>query len=49
VHWPQIAAPEADFGREHAWTRELVTLPCDHRYGRPQMQRIAECVAQVLR
>jgi len=49
VHWPQIAAPEADFPREHAWTRELITLPCDHRYGLPQMQQIADCVEEVLR
>jgi hypothetical protein len=49
VHWPRIAAPEADFPREHAWTRELITLPCDHRYGPTQMQQIADCVEAVLR
>jgi hypothetical protein len=49
VHWPQIAAPEADFPREAAWTRELVTLPCDHRYGEAEMRRIADRVAEVLR
>lgn len=41
VHWPRIAAPEADFPREAAWTRELITLPCDHRYGDEEMDRIA--------
>ena len=41
VHWPTIAAPAADFPREAAWTAELATLPCDHRYGPVEMDRIA--------
>lgn len=49
VHWPAIAAAEADFPREAGWTRELVTLPCDHRYGEPEMSRIADLVMEVLR
>ncbi len=49
VHWPQIAAPEADFPREAAWTRELLTLPCDHRYGATDMVRIADRVVELLR
>ncbi|TAJ72165.1 MAG: hypothetical protein EPO51_08595 [Phenylobacterium sp.] len=48
VHWPTIAAAEADFPREAGWTRELVTLPCDHRYGEAEMVRIAERVVEVL-
>jgi len=48
VHWPAIAAPAADFPREAQWTRELLTLPCDHRYGSPEMARIADCVTACL-
>lgn len=48
VHWPEIAAPAADFARETQWTRELITLPCDHRYGEPEMARIARRVGEIL-
>ena len=44
VHWPAIAGPANDFPREARWTRELLTLPCDHRYGAAEMARIAACV-----
>lgn len=49
VHWPRIAAPEATFPLEAQWARELLTLPCDHRYGAADMARIAVRVAEVLR
>ncbi len=48
VHWPVIAAVEQDFPREAQWTRELVTLPCDHRYGAADMMRIADLVLEHL-
>lgn len=48
VHWPRIAAPAQLFPRETAWTRELVTLPCDHRYGTAEMDRIADAVTSLL-
>jgi hypothetical protein len=48
VHWPRIVAPADAFPREAAWTRELITLPCDHRYGPVEMDRIAEVVTSVL-
>jgi dTDP-4-amino-4,6-dideoxygalactose transaminase len=48
VHWPRIAAPEAEFPREAQWTRELITLPCDHRYGPGEMARVAGCVMALL-
>lgn len=49
IHWPRIAAPATAFPRETAWTRELVTLPCDHRYGLEEMDRIAARVTDLLR
>lgn len=48
VHWPEIAAPAEDFPRETQWTRELITLPCDHRYGEAGMARIARRVVALL-
>lgn len=48
VHWPAIAAPARDFPREAQWTLELVTLPCDHRYGEADMDRIASRVTELL-
>ena len=48
VHWPQIAAPAAVFPREHGWTRALITLPCDHRYGAAEMARVADRVEALL-
>ncbi len=49
VHWPRIAAPVEAFPREAGWTRELVTLPCDHRYDAATMERIAELANDLLR
>jgi hypothetical protein len=49
VHWPRIAAPAQAFPREAAWTRELVTLPCDHRYDAAAMERIADLANDLLR
>jgi hypothetical protein len=49
VHWSRLAAQHADFPREAGWTRQLLTLPCDHRYGAAEMERIADRVADFLR
>lgn len=49
VHWPRIAAPAEAFPREAGWTRELVTLPCDHRYDAATMERIADLANDLLR
>jgi dTDP-4-amino-4,6-dideoxygalactose transaminase len=49
VHWPAIAGPADAFPREAQWSRELITLPCDHRYGAAEMTRIAGAVEALLR
>lgn len=41
VHWRDIPAPP-DFAADHARAASLITLPCDHRYGDAQMERVAE-------
>jgi len=48
VHWPRIAAPAEEFPREAGWSSELITLPCDHRYGEVDMARIADRVLDLL-
>lgn len=48
VHWPELASPADLFPREHAWTRRLLTLPCDHRYTEAEMTGIADLVVEVL-
>jgi len=49
VHWPKILGRPEAFPRETQWTRELVTLPCDHRYNVGEMARIADAVIALLR
>lgn len=49
VHWSRIAGPAESFPREAAWTNELVTLPCDHRYDAAAMERIADLTNDLLR
>ena len=41
-HWAKLPSPAVDFPSEHALSRRLLTLPCDHRYGAPDMARVAE-------
>lgn len=40
VHWRDLAAP-AGMTADHALAAGLITLPCDHRYGPAEMDRIA--------
>lgn len=40
IHWRDLAAP-AGMTAEHALAARLITLPCDHRYGPAEMDRIA--------
>lgn len=49
VHWPKILGGPESFPRETLWTRELLTLPCDHRYNVGEMARIADAVIALLR
>jgi dTDP-4-amino-4,6-dideoxygalactose transaminase len=48
VHWPELASPADSYPREHSWTRRLLTLPCDHRYGAAEMAAIADLVVEAL-
>lgn len=48
VHWSEIAGDPRAFPREAEWSRQLLTLPCDHRYGAAEMDRVAEAVLELL-
>ena len=41
-HWADLPSPPAAFAAEHELSRRLLTLPCDHRYGDADMDRVAE-------
>ena len=42
VHWARLASPADEFPAEHRLAGELLTLPCDQRYGEAEMCRVAE-------
>jgi hypothetical protein len=48
VHWPEPLGAAESFPREAEWGRRLLTLPCDHRYGEVEMDRIASAVLELL-
>mgnify|MGYP006999198428 CR=1 FL=1 len=37
-----LPSPAAEFPAEHALSRRLLTLPCDHRYDAADMARVAD-------
>jgi hypothetical protein len=41
VHYPSLPSPADQFPAEHELRRQIITLPCDHRYGEDAMQRLA--------
>lgn len=47
VHWRDILSPP-DWAEDHARAASIVTLPCDHRYGPADMDRLAAALARAL-
>ena len=45
-HWPHLPAPEAEFSEAHRLSQQLLTLPCDHRYGPDHMQHIIDTIGK---
>jgi hypothetical protein len=41
-HWRVLPSPETEFPWEHDLSREIMTLPCDHRYDLDDMRFVAE-------
>lgn len=48
VHWEGLRSPAATFAREHTLADQLLTLPCDHRYGPADMERVAIVLREAL-
>ncbi len=44
VHWPLAGFVPGTFRESHELAGEILTLPCDQRYGREHMERIARLV-----
>ena len=42
TYWPEVASRVGMVSQEREWVRNLLPLPCDHRYGLAEMQRIAQ-------
>lgn len=47
-HWSHLPSPEIDFAREHLLSQQLITLPCDQRYGPDDMHVLADLVLQAM-
>ena len=47
-HWRTLPSDPQQHAHEHGLAGELLTLPCDYRYGEPEMKRIAEAVRECL-
>ena len=48
VHWPIQDIVPGEFRDSHRLAAEIMTLPCDQRYDRDDMDRIARLVAEAL-
>jgi len=48
VHWRDLPSPVECFPIEHQLAKELISLPCDHRYGADDMSRIVQTVLRAL-
>ncbi|CAN5609702.1 hypothetical protein BH23GEM9_BH23GEM9_23400 [soil metagenome] len=46
VHWSLPAEVHSTFAESHRLSREILTLPCDQRYGRDDMERVARLVRE---
>jgi len=48
VHWRTILGDAREFPMEHALSKRLLTVPCDHRYAPGDMRRVATAVYEAL-
>ena len=48
VHWSDLPSPADRFSVEHQMSRQLISLPCDHRYGAGDMARVIQAVSQAV-
>ena len=48
VHWPIEGVVPMEFSESHQLASEIMTLPCDQRYGKAEIKRIIAAVRQFL-
>ena len=48
VHWENLPSPNDIFAESHQLSREILTLPCDQRYSRVEMELVAQVVTSHL-
>jgi len=44
VHWPIAGIVPTEFRNSHRLAQQIMTLPCDQRYDRRDMERMASCL-----
>ena len=49
IHWPLTGVVPPEFTQSHQLSAEILTLPCDQRYDRSDMDRTARVVLEALR
>jgi dTDP-4-amino-4,6-dideoxygalactose transaminase len=49
VHWPARGIIPEEFSASHKLANEIMTLPCDQRYGGDDMERMADIILKGLR
>lgn len=48
VHYPSLPSPADQFPTEHELRKQLITLPCDHRYDNDAMHVVAQKVVALM-
>ena len=48
VHYPSLPSPAEQFPAEHELRRQVITLPCDHRYDDDAMRWLAQWVLALI-
>ena len=47
-HWQVLPSDRQAFPEEHRLADELLTLPCDYRYGEREMQRVSDAMLEAM-
>ena len=47
-HWSTLPSEPSTFATEHRLAGELLTLPCDYRYGEIEMHRVADTMIEMM-
>ncbi len=48
VHWPIAGVVPLEFGASHRLAAEIMTIPCDQRYGKSDMKRVVRDLRRIL-